>query len=1038
MEGRRFASEVSDISHWRIGKISDLGVTRQPGRALLTFFYFMRRGTKNPDSTETPYGERYIKSYSSTKRYNKILLNFLSTLNSKFSKMCKEKIVDFWAHYSYLCVEANIFPSKSILKKIKGTKFICLVETIRKEFWPLLLSALTADNSLSEICFFTHYSLDEQKERSKEDKKKKSNWGFPVPYGCSAKNIADICICVTDLLRNSKTLKSLRIENLCLKKDDIQSLSEGLKNSNLETLSLAGCQLHHDSVEVICKSLQSSNVELLDLSSCDLNALGMLPISDLIKAHHLRRSNDIFPDTLRYRLPVLDAMKGLRRISLNNNDVGNKGIEILMSSLQEDIYMKAFDLQKCGIGDEGAKSILNVLKSHVGLQLIDIRQNDIDDTLIDRIALQLSLNNSQKEIKYELGDLWKPKSRKIIRCKVKKVKSVKRFSPPKFGKNLSLKDRSKALLQIKKTEVKEAYSQTTFEFLDELTETQNALSHEIRMQNSLKHLVKKYKLENSLLRKELNKMAVLDDYILMDQETFMEVKNTFEKFQRFLEAMKKYGLWECLEMLDVHERTDVAVQPVITKILKKNTQLNEDKPSTSKTNGLISRNSSVIEKHSLSEQYSSQRMHKTMPVQTKIRSFKNFHELSAAKQFSETQSKVMKIYKDVCDNYSKSTHSNRAFHETNYRETHKSEIPTSDDYIKHIESFLRESGHKTFRDINNGEPRAVKQQKLSKKKSAYSQTRSIDIIHDEQKSPTISLRTDSEKIRLKENTSVSTYTSHILSDNLSASQEQSIQESIISSEYKSLPKTNLSNKSMQENKDISGEISEIREQQDHHFSKSDTSLHSKKISSDSEVTLKSSKISVEKLSDTKSHPKTETRSSQKVVEKVHVASDPSSVKSDDFESVSSVSSYNSKKIVKSGSSAGKGDVNSYLESVSDASTDKDVESLTLSEVYSSPRGKNGMKNSNEISESSKGNEVPVESIASLDEKLSNASQKSAVHSSKSKSSKSKHTMKNPQSSHVEIPPKENLSDVSIPSLSDITTVSSQSLNTNSVMDQLSE
>ncbi|GFU24334.1 hypothetical protein TNCV_942281 [Trichonephila clavipes] len=58
MEGRRFASEVSDISHWRIGKISDLGVTQQPGRALLTFFYFTRRGTKNPDGTETPYGER--------------------------------------------------------------------------------------------------------------------------------------------------------------------------------------------------------------------------------------------------------------------------------------------------------------------------------------------------------------------------------------------------------------------------------------------------------------------------------------------------------------------------------------------------------------------------------------------------------------------------------------------------------------------------------------------------------------------------------------------------------------------------------------------------------------------------------------------------------------------------------------------------------------------------------------------------------------------------------------------------------------------
>lgn len=968
--------------------------------------------------------------------------------------MCEEKIVDFWAHYSYLCVKSNVFPLKSILKKIKGTKLLCPVETIRKEYWPLLLLALEVDNSLSEICFFTRYSLEEQKEMSKEDKKKKkSNLCFPIPYGCSAKNVADICSCISSLLQNSKTLKILRIENLCLKKEDFQNLSEGLKNSNIETLSLAGCQLLHDSIEIICKSLQSSNIEQLDLSSCGLNEIGMISISDLIKAHHLKRSNDIFPDTLRYRLPVFDAMKGLRRIYLNNNDIGDKGIEILMSSLQEDIYIKAFDVQKCAIGDEGAKSILKVLKANVGLQLIDVRQNDIDDILIDRISLQLSLNNAQKEIKYELGDLWKPKGRKIVRCKVMKAKSVKRFSPPKFGKKLSLRDQIKAPLQIKKTEVKNAYSQTTIEFLDELAEAQNALSHEKRMQDSLKHLVKKYKLENSLLRKEIDKMAVLDDYILMDQETFVEVKNTFEKFKRFLEAMKKYGLWECLEMLDIDERADITVKPIITEILKKKTQLNKDKPSTSKTNDSISRNSSVMEKYISSEQYHPHKKHETMSVQSKFsRSFKNFHEQnatsikhvlgqSAAKQLSETQAKVMKVYKDVCDNYSKNSHSNRAFHEPNYEETYTSEIPLSEEYIKHIEAFLRESRHKTLRDINKGKPEPVREQRLTKKKSAYSQTRTIDIMHDEQKSPTISHRTDSEKIRLKHNASVSTYTSHVMSSNPSTSHEESILESIISSEYKSLPKRNLSDISIQENKNTSGEKSEIhKQQQDHGFHVSDISLHSQKIlSSDSEVNVKSSKIFIEELSSNKSRPKTETHSSKNVTEEEYVASYISSVKSDDFESVSSVSSYNSKKVVKSVSSAGKGDVNSYLESVSDASTDKDIQSLTLSEVYSSPRSKNDGKNSNEINESLKLNEeVPVESVVSLEEKQSEASQKSVAHSSKSKSSKSKHTMKNPPSTYVEVPPKENLSDVSIPSLSDITTVSSRSLNTNSVMGQLSE
>ncbi|GFT20074.1 centrosomal protein of 78 kDa [Nephila pilipes] len=1014
--------------------------------------------------------------------FYQILLNLL---NSKFSKMPEEIIIDFWAHYSCLCLKSKIFPLTSVLKKIKGTKLQCPVEAIRKEHWPLLLSALNVDNSFTEIYFFTRYSLDEQKEMCKEKKKKKSNLCFPIPYGCSAKNIADICMCVANLLHSSEALKVLKIENLCLRHEDFQSLSKGLKDSNIEKLSLAGCQLLNESIEVICRSLQSSNVELLDLSSCGLSELGMISISDLIKAHHLKRSNDMFPDTLRYRLPVFDAMKGLRRIYLNNNDIGNKGMEILMNSLEEDMWMKAFDLQKCGIGNEGAKSILKVLKSNVGLQLIDMRQNDIDDSLIDRIALQLSLNNSQKEIKYQLGDLWESKSKKIIRCKVMKVKSVKRLSPPKFGKNLSLKNHVKTTLQIKKPKVKDANTQTTSELSDEMIEMQKVLSHEIRMQKSLKHLVKKYKMENSLLRKELDKMAVLDDYILMDQETFIEVKNTFEKFKKFLEAMKKYGLWECLEMLEVDGKTDISVKQVITEILKKSAHLNENKPSTSKTNDLISLHSSIMEKHIPLEQYRSHRKHESLSSQSKItRDFQNFHDQNAAnikymlgqsstKQFSGMQTKVMKVYKDVCDNYSRNYNSSRAFHETNYREIQKPERHVSDDYINHIETFLRESGHKTLKNITKSKPTVVREQSLSRKKSVHSQTPATDITSDEQKSPSASHKTDSEKIRLKENASVSSYTSHIMSDNTSTSHEQSAHESNISSEYKSLPRKNISDESIQDNKNFSVEKSEIYKHQVHAPHISDISLHSEKIlSSDSDVTLKSSKISVEKLSSNKSHPKTKTHSNRKAIKKESVESHNSSAKSDVSEPVSSVSSYNSKKVVKSAVSSGKGDSYSYLESVSDASTDKDVQSLTLSEVYSSPKHKNDMKNSDNISESSKVNEepvesvvsldeklsdasqksiahssiaksskvieVPVESVAALDEKLSDASQKSIAYSSKSKSSKSKHTLKKLQSLHIEERPKENLSDASIPSLSDITTVSSRSLNTDSVMDQLSE
>lgn len=52
------------------------------------------------------------------------------------------------------------------------------------------------------------------------EKKNRSGLHFPLPYGCSEKNIGDICVCVAHLLRTSTELKSLKIENICLKEED--------------------------------------------------------------------------------------------------------------------------------------------------------------------------------------------------------------------------------------------------------------------------------------------------------------------------------------------------------------------------------------------------------------------------------------------------------------------------------------------------------------------------------------------------------------------------------------------------------------------------------------------------------------------------------------------------------------------------------------------------------------------------------------------------------------------------------------------------
>lgn len=46
-------------------------------------------------------------------------------------------------------------------------------------------------------------------------------------------------------------------------------------------------------------------------------------------------------DSLRYRQPDLDAMQGLKRITLNNNsEIGDEGVSYLVDALSDDLWIK--------------------------------------------------------------------------------------------------------------------------------------------------------------------------------------------------------------------------------------------------------------------------------------------------------------------------------------------------------------------------------------------------------------------------------------------------------------------------------------------------------------------------------------------------------------------------------------------------------------------------------------------------------------------------------------------------------------------------
>ncbi|VDN13541.1 unnamed protein product [Dibothriocephalus latus] len=58
----------------------------------------------------------------------------------------------------------------------------------------------------------------------------------------------------------------------------------------------------------------------------------------------------------------MDGLGGLRRVTLNDNpDIGDAGAVQLADALRDDLWIKAVDLQNCGVSNVGALAWLGIL-----------------------------------------------------------------------------------------------------------------------------------------------------------------------------------------------------------------------------------------------------------------------------------------------------------------------------------------------------------------------------------------------------------------------------------------------------------------------------------------------------------------------------------------------------------------------------------------------------------------------------------------------------------------------------------------------------
>lgn len=221
---------------------------------------------------------------------------------------------------------------------------------------------------------------------------------------------------VGQCVRNSPSLTHLELEGIPFPPDCIAVLCVGLSGTQtLHHLSLRRCYIGDNGCELICRTIADiRSVRSLNLSYCDLTPSSGSALASALSRQKLALYHDTWKQSLRYREPKFETMPGLRRLTLNDNPhLGNGAVREMIEAVHDSLWMKALDLQHCGLTDQIGADLLNLLEQNSTLVVLDVRKNvNLNDELATEIMRRLVENDVEGKLEYKWIGLA-PKDKRI-------------------------------------------------------------------------------------------------------------------------------------------------------------------------------------------------------------------------------------------------------------------------------------------------------------------------------------------------------------------------------------------------------------------------------------------------------------------------------------------------------------------------------------------------------------------------------------------------------------------------------------------------
>lgn len=367
-------------------------------------------------------------------------------------------MLDFYSHYEHLCALQGSVPLKAVKANLTQGALDLIVDHIKAADWVPLLNSIRHNKTLTSIGI---RSFHQQSLGESGVERYKTYFRRRIPAIRSKDLTGQLCKAVKGCLSISDVLKNLELQGLLLRERDLILLTKGLATaSSLESVSLAHCPIGDGGLETICQSIKNSaTIRYVNFTGCSLTWRGAEHIANVLKHQAMKRHGEAWAESLRYRRPDLDYMTGLRRITFNCNMlVGDRGASAFADCLGEDLWLKALDLQQCGISNEGARSLLDALQTNTTLVVLDIRKNPlIDHVMMKNIIERALMNGNSANSEYKW--LTSPSSKDALKTRPKKRTVV--LGSGRKGKatiRIGLPSKKSVSPGKKNTSVKDSYS----------------------------------------------------------------------------------------------------------------------------------------------------------------------------------------------------------------------------------------------------------------------------------------------------------------------------------------------------------------------------------------------------------------------------------------------------------------------------------------------------------------------------------------------------------------------------------------------------